>query len=189
MAGLHGPFKALGPISWESAAQDDPKSFLTGVFADAQCLVDSIPLSLASAPVSGRPRSHTDTSVGGRLLSRDAESSDTARELRKQWKEVKLNPRENPLGINVYKLGAKDGKGAWFARRSLHDGLTFEKWKLGIEKEFAESLKTQGAPGSGKIRGIGADKRVVNQVVDGCGRIQGERCPPVATSPSFRGIA
>jgi hypothetical protein len=93
--------------------------------------------------------------------------------LRKEWKEVQVNPRDNPLGVNVYKLAAKDKKGAWFARRSVHEGLSFERWKYGMEIEFAESLKIQGKPGDGKIRGIGADKRVEDIVVDGCGKMEG----------------
>lgn len=41
-----------------------------------------------------------------------------------------MSPRDNLHGIAMYKLAAKDGKGAWFARRSLHRGVDvrFEKW-------------------------------------------------------------
>ncbi|KAI8634533.1 hypothetical protein F5Y19DRAFT_461275 [Xylariaceae sp. FL1651] len=165
-------FKALGPIDWESFAEEDPKTFMTSIFDDAQCLIDSIPVSLKDElQKSGRSRAATDTDLPS-LPNRAPELSDQARELRKEWKEVKINPRENSLGLNVYKLAAKDGKGAWFARRSVHEGLSFKRWKTGMEREFAESLKVQGEPGDGKIRGLGADKRVVDQTVDGCGRIQ-----------------
>ncbi|KAI1502257.1 hypothetical protein F5X99DRAFT_163360 [Biscogniauxia marginata] len=169
MANAHGAFEALGPINWDDIAQDDIQTFLANVFTDAQCLVDSIPVSLASLEQKfGRQRSATDSDLPS-LLSRTPRSTERARELRKEWKETKINPRENPLGLDVYKLAAKDGKGSWFARRSVHEGLTFETWKLGVEKEFAESMKVQGKPGDGNIRGIGAEKRVVNETVESCG--------------------
>ncbi|KAI1144096.1 hypothetical protein F5Y05DRAFT_16600 [Hypoxylon sp. FL0543] len=163
-------FKALGPINWEDIAQDRLDEFLQDIFSEAQCIVDSIPVSSSSSQKVGRPRSATDSNLP--LPSENSKPSDRAAELRKDWKEVKVNPRENPLGLDVYKLAAKDGKGSWFARRSVHDGLTFEKWKLGMEKELDESMKVQGKPGDGSIRGIGADKKVVNQVVEGRGKIQ-----------------
>ncbi|KAI0603420.1 hypothetical protein F4775DRAFT_533614 [Biscogniauxia sp. FL1348] len=172
MPNAHGAFEALGPINWDDLAHDDTRNFLTGIFADAQCLVDSIPVSLTTLEQKfGRQRSATESDLPS-LLARAPKSSERARELSKEWKEVKVNPRENPLGLDVYKLAAKDGKGAWFARRSVHDGLAFEKWKLGIEKEFAESMKVQGKPGDGNIRGIGAEKRVVNETVEGCGKYE-----------------
>jgi hypothetical protein len=174
MPSSHDEFKVLGPIDWESFTQEDPKTLMTDIFSDAHCLVDSIPVSLEDeSKKTARTRAATDTDLPS-LPSRTPKSTDRARELRKEWKEVKINARENPLSLNVYKLAAKDGRGAWFARRSIHEGLSFERWKTGMEREFAESLKVQGTPGSGKIRGLGADKRVVDQTVDGCGRIQGK---------------
>lgn len=84
-----------------------------------------------------------------------------------------MNAKDNPLDVHVYKLGSKDGKGAWFARRSLHEGLSFDQWKDGMQREFVETMKVQGHPGSGSIRGIGADKRVENHEVPDCGHVQG----------------
>ncbi|KAF2972853.1 hypothetical protein GQX73_g839 [Xylaria multiplex] len=153
MANAHGKFKVLGPVEWESFAQEDPMTLLEDIFSDAHCLISSIPNPLED----DSPPSQT------------ADSLHQARELRKQWKEVKVH---NPLGLNIYKLAAKDGKGAWFARRSVHDGQSFKKWKTGMEREFAESLKVQGQPGGGKIRGLGADKCVIDETVDKRGKIQ-----------------
>ncbi|KAI5928615.1 hypothetical protein F4810DRAFT_705553 [Camillea tinctor] len=172
MTAAHKAFEALGPIHWNDVAHDNIQNFLTSIFADAQCLVDSIPVSITSLEQKfGRHRSATESDLPS-LLSKAPKSSDRARELSKEWKEVKVNPRENPLGLDIYKLAAKDGKGAWFARRSVHEGLSFEKWKLGVEKEFAESMKVQGNPGDGNIRGIGAEKRVVNETIKGCGKYE-----------------
>jgi len=174
MPSTHEAFKALGPIDWESFAQEDQKTLMTNIFSDAYSLVDSIPISVKDeSQKTGRPRAATDTRPPS-LPDRAANSSEETRALRKEWKEVKVNSRENPLDLNVYKLAAKDGRGAWFARRSIHEGLSFERWKTGMEREFAESLKVQGEPGDGKIRGLGADKRVVGETIDGCGKLEGK---------------
>ncbi|KAJ3579564.1 hypothetical protein NPX13_g995 [Xylaria arbuscula] len=149
-------FKALGPVEWEAFAQDDPTIRMPDIFNDAHCLIDSIP----------------SPSDDNSMPTQPAEYLQRSRELRKEWKEVRINPRDNPFGLNVYKMAAKDGRGAWFARRSIHTGQSFTKWKTGIEREFSESLKVQGQPGDGKIRGLGADKCVVDQTVDGCGKMQ-----------------
>ncbi len=85
-----------------------------------------------------------------------------------------MNPKENPLGMSVYKCSGKDGKGAWFARRSVHEGLGFTKWKKGLEREFPETMKVQGGPGEGSIRGIGGERRVEYKNVEGVGKLEGK---------------
>ncbi len=95
--------------------------------------------------------------------------------MQKEWgKPIKLAPKDNPLGIAVHKLPSKDGKGAWFARRSVHEGLGFSQWKKSLEKEFPESLKVQGGPGEGNIRGIGGERVVESINVEGVGKVEGE---------------
>ncbi|KAH6653916.1 hypothetical protein BKA67DRAFT_264481 [Truncatella angustata] len=153
----HDVFKALAPIDWDTIDQDDLKGFLTETFQEAQCLIDSIPVSLPTK---------------AKLPDRAPKTSHKAEHLRKEWKDVTLNPKDNPLGVNIYKMSSKDKKGAWFARRSVHDVLSFDHWKLGMQAEFAESLKVQGEAGAGKIRGIGADRKVVDTTVDGCGKME-----------------
>ncbi|KAI1426101.1 hypothetical protein F5Y12DRAFT_784189 [Xylaria sp. FL1777] len=142
----------LRQLDWESFAQEDPTILMKDIFNDARCLIGSIPNPFEDGSLSSEP----------------VESGQLSRE----WKEVKVNPRDNTLGLGLYKLAARDGRGAWFARRSVHDGQSFKKWKTGMEREFAESLKVQGQPGSGKIRGLGADKCVVDQSIEGWGKIQ-----------------
>ena len=78
------------------------------------------------------------------------------------------------MGMSVYKMGGKDGKGSWFARRSVHEGLGFTKWKKGLEREFPETMKVTGGPGEGNIRGIGGERRVEYKNVDGMGKIEGK---------------
>ncbi|KAL2752690.1 hypothetical protein ACRALDRAFT_1077851 [Sodiomyces alcalophilus JCM 7366] len=175
---------SLSPADWASISPEKLPDLLAETFADAQTIIDSLPvpspLLKANGPTSStrRTRSNTDpatlsTAINRSLSPRQSGASlKLAQDLMKEWREVKVNARENPLSINVYKLPAKDGKGAWFARRSVHDGLPFEKWKLGLEREFVESMKVQDGPGAGCIRGIGADKRVEHHVVDGAGKVE-----------------
>lgn len=76
------------------------------------------------------------------------------------------NAKENPLNIPIYKLSGKDGKGAWFARRSVHKGLPFSRWKSKMQVEMDETLRArqeelkQGRIPTTSIRGIGGDRRL-----------------------------
>ena len=179
----HEPFKALGHLDWDELS-GKPDSYVCERFEDilaqAQTIINSIPESPPPAGLvpqrhnSGRARSQTESAVGPRTsvdLSSSSSSAVIEGQLRKEWKGIKINARDNPHSISVYKLAAKDGKGSWFARRSLHEGVPFEKWKLGLEREFAETLKAGGAqvvePVAGNVRGIGAERKVGQKTVDG----------------------
>lgn len=186
----HEPLKALGPIDWSEVAGDDLKHFMTSTFAQAQTVIDSLPtpLTLAKLSQTGRARSHTDSSVfaSPARASRDQEHANTtanedeaaavaathAAQLQKEWKEVKMSPKDNPMNISVYKMPGKDGRGAWFARRSVHEGIPFDKFKLGLEREFGETMKNStGTPGTGNVRGIGAEQKAEHLVCDGVGEV------------------
>jgi hypothetical protein len=185
MAALQDALKSLSPTEFSSVPIDDLKDFLSESFSHAQLLVDSIPIPAppeeALLPTAGRSRSNTTSSIAS---SASEISSSSARPtpppsdveaLQKSWgKPIKLNAKDNPLDMNVYKLAGKDGKGAWFARRSVHEGLGFEKWKRGLEREFPESMKVQGGPGEGNIRGIGGERRVEFREVPGVGKLEGK---------------
>ncbi|ROT35859.1 hypothetical protein SODALDRAFT_352738 [Sodiomyces alkalinus F11] len=180
----HEPLNSLGPADWTTVSPEELPDLITETFADAQTIIDSLPVpstlqkATKSTSSSRRARSHTDpptpsTAINRSLSPRQSGASlKLVQDLMKEWKAVKINSRENPLSINVYKLAAKDGRGAWFARRSVHDGLSFEKWKLGLEREFAESMKVQDGPGAGCIRGIGADKRVEHHLLEDVGKAE-----------------
>jgi hypothetical protein len=201
MSSHHEPFSALGPVDWANVPKDDLKPFLDGIFSEAQTVIESIPTSnkpddksTEAAAAVGRARAKTDsfvfkgaaspTATDGRQQSasplpdhgtrrQTVDAAAKAEKLRKEWKEAKVNPRDNPLNVDVYKLAAKDGRGAWFARRSVHEGLSFDHWREGLDREFPETMKVQGAPGSGNIRGIGADKRVEDRTIADAGHLQG----------------
>jgi hypothetical protein len=174
MAALHEALKALGPADFSELPTDHLKPFLSEAFSKGQLIVDSVPIPIPSddSSISGRfpASSASEISISS---ARSPPPPPDVEALQKEWKPVKLKPAENPLGMSVYKLGAKDGKGAWFARRSVHEGLGFTKWKKGLEREFPETMKVQGGPGEGNIRGIGGERRVEYKNVDGVGKMEG----------------
>lgn len=177
----HEPLKALGPIDWAAVTGDDLKHFLNTTFLHAQTVVDSIPAA-TKPQQTGRARSHTDSSVvfdpTSRHHTNTSASADAstaaaaahAAQLQKEWKEVKIPPRDNPYSMSVYKLAGKDGRGAWFARRSMHEGVSFDKFRLGLETEFGHTLQHTTGPGTGNVRGIGAERKAEHLECDGVGQ-------------------
>ena len=137
MAALQEGLKTLSPIEFSSVPAEDKeqlKSFLSEAFTNAQLLIDSIPIVVPAeeslTPQTGRSRPNTATSIASASSeislssARPTPSPSDVESLQTQWgKPVRLNMKENPLGISVYKLAGKDGKGALFARRSVHEGL------------------------------------------------------------------
>ena len=183
MAALHQALGSLGPTPFSSlpTTQSEATTYLQTAFQKAQTILDSVPLPPPTDPlVTSRPRSTTSASIASNAseISSSSARSDpfdpSNVELQKEWgKPIKLNAKDNPLGMAVYKCAGKDGKGAWFARRSVHEGLGFKKWKLGLQREFPETLQVQGSPGEGNIRGIGGERRVERMTVDGAGVVEG----------------
>ncbi len=178
MAALHEALKALGPIDFDDTPLDDLKPFLSGSFSKAQLLVDSVPIPAPSdeSTLDSRSRASSTASSASEISissARSAAPPSDVEVLQKEWKQVKMNPKDNPLGMSVYKLAGKDGRGSWFARRSVHEGLEITKWKKGLEREFPETMKVQGGPGEGNIRGIGGERRVAYKNVEGVGKIEG----------------
>ena len=196
MATLHESLKSLSPVTFDSVPSNlsELDNYLRKHFSACQLLIESVPPPPpppASGPYSRRDRSNTASSIASGIsdISQSAIRSDPPipehESLQKEWgKPLKLSSKENPLGIGVYKLSGKDGRGAWFARRSVHEGLSFDRWKSGLEKEFPESVEVEGGPGAGKVRGIGGEKRVERIVVDG-GTMEGKvACCQHQTVPS-----
>lgn len=134
MAALHDALKTLSPTT----ASDLPTAhslpgYLANCLKDTHVLVSSVP-----SP-SGTPCP----------LPTDA----ALEVLQKEWKPVKLGSKENPMGFSVYKLQAKDGKGTWFARRSVHEELGFKKFRAGLQREFEIGVKRGNS-----VRGVGRER-------------------------------
>ncbi|KAK6582749.1 hypothetical protein PZA11_005157 [Diplocarpon coronariae] len=178
MAALHDALRSLGPLDIADTRLDDLNSFLVDAFSKGQLLVDSVPIAAPSedtSPHEGRSRASPSASSASEIspsVARSAPPPPNVEVLQKEWKQVKMSPRDNPLGMSVYKLGGKDGKGAWFARHSVHEGLGFTKWRKGLEREFPESMKLKGGPGEGNIRGIGGERRVEYKNIAGVGKLE-----------------
>lgn len=188
MAALHQALKTLAAVSFTDLPVDEPilREYLQATFFNGQLLIDSVPPPLTDGGTStARPRSNTVASVASNASEM---SSSSARAealipahaaLQKEWgKPIKLSAKENPMGIGVYKLSGKDGR-AWFARRSVHEGMPYHKWKKALQSEFPESLEIQGAPGEGNIRGIGAERSVEKKTAKGVGSMEGEQTLPM----------
>ena len=186
MASLHSSLEVLGPTPFSSLPIEEAQlqAFCQDVFTKACLIVDSVPLPPIEAltgdsQARANPATSTASSVSGISASsaRSEPINPSHSSLHKEWgKPIKLAAKDNPLGIAVYKLSGKDGKGAWFARRSVHEGLSFRRWKLGLEREFPESLSIQGGPGEGNVRGIGGERRVEQKEISGVGKVEGD-CP------------
>lgn len=181
MSMLHEALETLGPADFADVPLDDLSSFLSSAFSNGQLIVDSVPIPASSSSSVHRNRARGSSSGASSEFNTSTSSAisvpanSNIQSLQKEWKPVKLNPKDNPLGISVYKLGSKDGKGTWFARASIHEGLGFEEWKTALEREFPETMKVQGGPGEGNIRGIGGERKVESKLVEGVGKMEGKK--------------
>jgi hypothetical protein len=179
MAELHEALKALSPTTWDDVPLDDLSPYMTALLTSGELICNSVP-----PPVDGTPfleaKPHFDQPNGATshkdVLPSQARSHPPSKDhedLQKNWgKAMKFSAKENPLNIAVYKMAGKDRFGAWFARRSVHEGIGFSKFINAMKSEFDESLAVEGGPGSGSIRGIGADTRLEKKEVDGLGAVE-----------------
>lgn len=177
---LYQALETLQPRNVTDIHVDHLDTFLKDVFASAEVIVNSVPIPAQSKSDSDSDSSSSFTSA---KLATNAASLTAStyppptlhpehEELKPHWgKPLKLGT--NPLGMSLYKMSPHDRHGAWFARRSIHQGLPFDKWKGAMKREFAESIGVVGGPGAGAIRGIGAEKRLERQVVKGVGKLEG----------------
>ncbi|CCX17441.1 hypothetical protein FPQ18DRAFT_291211 [Pyronema domesticum] len=139
---VHEALKTLSPIH-HSDFPSDPSSLdakLAACLADTHTLISSIP------PPAILPKS---------INLPEPANTDIAT-LQKDWKPVKLSNKENQLGISVFKLPAKDGKGTWFARRSIHTNISFDRFEAGLRHEFSQDAPEEGSRPA-PVRGIGKD--------------------------------
>lgn len=94
-------------------------------------------------------------------------------DLQNQWgKPLKTSAKENPLGVAVFKMAGHDRHGAWFARRSVHEGVGFARFKKAMSGEIAHTLTVQGGPGAGAVRGLAGDRRIEKMPVEGVGMLE-----------------
>jgi hypothetical protein len=184
MSEVHKALEALRPRDWADFPEDgELKSFLQSTFLEAETIISSVPQPAGGCPFDTSTIASHLTQANSAASSRDIHASsargpdpnvEDLATLQKGWgKPLKIGAKDNPLQMSVWKMAGNDRHGAWFARRSVHEGLGFTKWKRAMQREFAKSLAVEGGPGEGSVRGIGADRRLERKVVDGVGQLDG----------------
>lgn len=167
MAELHEALKYLGPAKWTDIPTEGPdlEAYLTDLLEHTQLVLDSVPLpapdDAPQKPQAKPPNAATKASEVTLSSERPPAVPFGHEKFQKEWgKPLKIKAQENALGLSVYKMSGKDSRGAWFARRSIHEGIGFKKFKRSLQMEFEKSLQESGPPGTGNVRGIGGEERV-----------------------------
>jgi DUF3074 family protein len=182
---LYDAIETLQPRNFTDVPLDDLPAFLSETFSCAELITNSVPPPPPAKSAESKSETNSIRTAATKLAANDASSVTSSQvslptvspeheELKEYWgKPLKLGAKENPLGLSIYKLSPHDKHGAWFARRSVHEGLSFDKWRRAMKTEFAESISVKGGPGAGAVRGIGAERLVEREVVKGVGKMEG----------------
>lgn len=188
MAALHEAFRCLQPTSWDQVPQssDALREYVRDLFQKSRLIAESLPNpppydrdEYPEWEAPSKSRTHVFPS-SVRVNEADPEVTS----LQKEWgKPTKVGggSKENPFDVHLWKLSSKDGKGSWFGRRSVHEGIPFSRWKEKLSSEYAESLqanqrkKAKGQIPDACIRGIGAEERVEHiEITDDDGSTLGQ---------------
>ncbi|EEP77231.1 predicted protein [Uncinocarpus reesii 1704] len=177
MAALHAALRSLEPVSIDDIPTEnaDLYTYLRDLLVQARLIVESVPEPPSLAP-TGSTTADNPSNQSSRAASQNGSKISASRStpaldsgdihaLQKEWGRPfnKVdNVKENPMRIPVYKLRSKDGKGAWFARRSVHAGtLSYSRFKDKLQNELAETMKLREETGEGvSIRGVGSERRL-----------------------------
>ena len=177
MADLHDALKSLSPIQWADVPLDNLPEFLQDTFAASELICNSVPQPLngtpfqASKPHHKKPNSARSAKDMHASATRAQQTCQAHEDLQKHWgKPYKI--KDNPLEVQIYKMAGSDRHGAWFARRSVHEGLGFARFKSAMQREFPHSMAVEGGPGAGAVRGIGVDRRLEEREVDRVGKLE-----------------
>ncbi|KAJ5894164.1 hypothetical protein N7495_005855 [Penicillium taxi] len=170
MAALHDALQCMNPVSWDKVPQspDELREYVRDIFKKSRLVAESLPDPPTYAPEEHHAHESHSTP---RVVPSSARVGDTDSEIlsvQKQWgKPIKMGgPKDNPLGLHVWKLNSNDGGGHWFGRRSVHEGLGFSQWRRKLSMEYDETLKgnlekiEEGKVPDVCIRGIGAEQKV-----------------------------
>lgn len=179
MSELHRALEQLGPIDWADVPQDNLEPFMKKLFESGELICNSVPPPPGGTDFDQSQPSHSNPDSA--KSSKEITNSDARpppphpehADLQKSWgKPLKLSAKENPLGISLFKMAAKDRHGAWFARRQVLEGISITKMRKAMQREFAESLAQSGGPGAGNVRGIGGDRKLAKKDAGGVGRVE-----------------
>ncbi|KAJ5818146.1 hypothetical protein N7474_003737 [Penicillium riverlandense] len=170
MADLHDSLSCLQPTTWDVVPKspDELREYVRDIFKKSRLIAESLPDPPPYENHDPHNGSQPETPHVVPSSARVAETDPEITTLQKQWgKPIKMGgPKDNPLGVHVYKLAGGDGGGHWFGRRSVHEGLPFSRWRNKLSTEFDETLKvnkekiSKGETPDKCIRGIGAEEKV-----------------------------
>ncbi|KAF4218624.1 hypothetical protein CNMCM8980_007615 [Aspergillus fumigatiaffinis] len=172
MASLQEALQCLSPTTWDSFPTDPAKlrDYINDISSKARLIVDSVPESVPS-----RKQAHytfdSSSPAASRIKPSQARTGSTdpkLASLQREWgKPLKVaGSKDNPLEIPIYKVQGADGKGHWFGRRSVHEGLPFSTWKRKLASEIDETLEAnqvrirKGRVADQAVRGIGAERLI-----------------------------
>ena len=143
MAELHDALKALCPTEWDEVPKDNLDSYLSGIFAQGELICNSVPPPASGTPFNeSQPHFQQPNEARGwkQTYASPARAHPAHQEhedLQKHWgKPMKFSQKDNPLNVSVHKMAGKDRHGAWFARRSVHEGMGFAKFRTAMVREF-----------------------------------------------------
>nr|POE88399.1 reticulocyte-binding protein 2 like a [Quercus suber] len=178
MAELHEALQALSPIAWSDIPQDSLADFLSESFAAGELICNSLPAAPNGTPFEDSTPHYSEpnqANSSSEIHASDARAypvHESHEALQKGWgKPVSVKARDNPLNASIYKVAGKDRHGAWFGRKSVHEGLGFDKFKRAMQREFPQSLTVTGGAGAGAVRGLAADRRLEKLAVEGTGNL------------------
>lgn len=200
MASLQEAFDALGPIAWEDVpqTQEGLREYISNLAQKCRLIVESVPEPPSSSTEESDSTQHETNGSssngvqgggGGRLTKPYKVTTSPVRynttdvdilSYQSRWSKP-LKPgssRDNPHNIPMYKMQGHDGKGTWFGRRSVHEGMPFSHWKRKMAGELDDTLKWNTArlekrqPPDRVVRGMGAVKKAEDvEVMDAEGRV------------------
>ncbi|KAJ5408616.1 hypothetical protein N7509_002499 [Penicillium cosmopolitanum] len=187
MATLHDALQCLKPTSWDVVPQtpDELRQYVRDMFKNSRLVAESLPdpPPHEDGNGTGDPSNTTHSARVVPSAARVGETDPEITSLQKEWgKPLKMGgPKDNPLGVTVWKLSANDGGGSWFGRRSVHEGLPFARWQEKMSSEYDETLKLnrkkieKGQTPDECVRGIGAEEKVESiEVKDDDGSVLGQ---------------
>lgn len=179
MAELHDALKVLSGVEWDEVPKEGLDTYMSNIFTSCELICNSVPQPPNGTPFQeSKPHFKKPNEARGwkETYASPARAHPPHHEhedLQKNWgKPIKYSQKENPLNIGLYKMAGKDRHGAWFARRSVHEGMGFAKFRTAMMREFPESLAVQGGPGEGNVRGIGGDQRLEKKEIEGVGTLE-----------------
>ncbi|KAL4780035.1 hypothetical protein BJX76DRAFT_351328 [Aspergillus varians] len=170
---LQEALQCLTPTSRDNLPTDQAslRTYLIDLRTKARLIIDSVP-EPPPPPKNAQNTTTTTTNITPSPARLDPKDETTTAH-QQAWSKpiVKPSPsKDNPYGIPIYKLPGADGKGHWFGRRSVHQGLPYAVWEERLSGEIAETLRrnqervAEGFPPDQAVRGIGAE-RVVEEVI------------------------